>query len=270
MGRMMHAHSVAASVDSGPCETIVGLPHPRLRPFVAGYAGFAARPLGTALRRRALPLNQAIVVIDFIGPERHVTGPRSAGEVYEQVGRRRGIAVELTPAGVSALLGVPTRELVGATVALDEVLGRRGVRLVEQLDAAPSWAARFGVLDERLSAWLDPDRIPAGPVLQAWSRLQDSAGRVRIGGLADGLGISRRYLEIGFQRQIGLTPKTVARIARFQRAVQLLGRPVAQLETALACGYADQQHFSREIRAMTGITATELFAFLQDSGRLSD
>ena len=134
----------------------------------------------------------------------------------------------------------------------------------------PSWAARVAVRVDRLSAGLDPGRLPDGPVMYAWRRLQASAGQITIGGLADALGISRRYLEIGFQRQIGLTPKTVARIARFQRAVQMLGQPAAQLETALACGYADQPHFNREIRAMTGITATELFAFLQYNGQLAD
>lgn len=34
--------------------------------------------------------------------------------------------------------------------------------------------------------------------------------------------------------------------------------------------YADQPHFNREIRTMTGITPAELFAFLQDNDRHAD
>jgi methylphosphotriester-DNA--protein-cysteine methyltransferase len=104
-------------------------------------------------------------------------------------------------------------------------------------------------------------------VSQAWWRLQESAGRLTIGGLADELAVSRRHLEIGFRKEIGLPPKTIARIARFQDAVRVLSAPAATLASAVACGYADQPHLGREVRAMAGMTPGRLFAFVQDGIR---
>jgi AraC-like DNA-binding protein len=101
-----------------------------------------------------------------------------------------------------------------------------------------------------------------------WQRLQAAGGRITIGALAAELGVGRRRLETGFVREIGLTPKTVARIARFQDAVQVIAAPSGTFCAAAACGYADQPHFNREIRAMAGITPSELRAFVQYTDRL--
>lgn len=261
-------HSLAAQRLAVPCEASIRLPQPRLRPYVLGYSGFHTGA-GPPLRRRILPLNLATLIIDFADAGAVVTGPRSVPVVHETAWRY-GISIGLTPAGVSALLGPPMRELVGMTVPLADLLGRRAARLADRLAEAPDWPARYAVLDERLAAWIAPDRTPGGLVARAWWRLQAPADRVTVGGLADELGVSRRYLEAGFQRQVGIPPKTVARIARFQRAVTALARPSASLQTAVACGFADQPHFTREVRAMSGVTPTELCAFVQDTVRLAD
>jgi AraC-like DNA-binding protein len=213
------------------------------------------------------------MIIDFTGSTRLVTGPRSAPVVCEQTGWGHGVTVGLTPAGAAGLLGVPMRELVGDTARLADFrsLGHRDVELAERLGEAPDWPARFAVLDEVLDELLDEQltaRLTAGwrpdeLAMHAWWRLQQFPGRLPIGALADELGVSRRNLELRFQRQVGLSPGTVARIARFQRAVGMLTQPAGLLRTAVECGYADQPHFNREIRAMAGLTPTQLCAFLQ-------
>jgi AraC-like DNA-binding protein len=258
-----HLHSVPATAGSGPCETTAALPHPRLRPYVLGYAGFRSAS-GAAVRHRVLPLNPATVIVDFAGPSRLVTGPRSAPAVSWPDRWGYGASIGLTPAGVTALLGVPMRDLVGRAAPLADLLPRRGAELVERLAAAPDWTTRFAVLDGQLAAWLAVDGTLDRLVERAWWRLQQPARRLRVGAVADELGVSRRGLELAFQRQIGLSPGTVARVARFQRAVHLLARRVEPARTAVECGYADQPHLNREVRAMAGLTPTELFAFLQD------
>jgi AraC-like DNA-binding protein len=261
-------HSVLVRAGREPCAVTGRLAAPRLRPYVAGYSAFRA---GTgAAGRRVLPLSLAVVVVDLAGMRALVSGPRDTPLVQEQAGWRQGIAVGLTPAGAQAVLGLPARELAGAVVPLDSLPGSRAGELAGRLETAPDCAARFAVLDAVLTTWLRPERQPDAIAARGWQQLQAPAGKTTIGELAAGLGVGRRRLEVGFAREIGLTPKTVARIARFQDAVQVLAAPSATFAAAAACGYTDQPHFNREIRAMAGITPGELRALVQYTGRLLD
>jgi AraC-like DNA-binding protein len=259
-------HSVLVRAGREPCAVTGRLAAPRLRPYVAGYSAFRVGA-GTA-GRRVLPLSLAVVVVDLAGLGALVSGPRDTPLVQEQAGWRQGVAVGLTPAGAQAVLGLPVRELAGALVPLDSLPGSRAGELAGRLEAAPDCAARFAVLDEVLTAWLRPERQPDAIAARGWQRLQAAAAKSTIGELAAGIGVGRRRLEAGFAREIGLTPKTVARIARFQDAVQVLATPSGTFAAAAACGYADQPHFNREIRQMAGITPSELRALVQYTGQL--
>lgn len=256
-------HSLLAGERARCAGSVTGRPLPVLRPYVVGYAGFSADTDGCPAQRRMLPLNVTTVIIDIEGVPGLVTGPRDTPVVCDQAVWRNGVALGLTPAGASALLGLPARELVNQTLPLSAVLGRRAGDLAGRLGQVPGWPERFALLDTWLATRLRPERVTDGPVLRAWSRLQHPTTSTSIGGLAAELGISHRGLQLGFQRHIGLSPRSVARIARFQHAVYGLSRPGTGPAMATAYGYADQPHFSREVRAMSGLTATELFAFVQ-------
>jgi transcriptional regulator GlxA family with amidase domain len=53
-----------------------------------------------------------------------------------------------------------------------------------------------------------------------------------------------------------VTPKTAARILRFERATHLVrgARPERLAWIASKCGYHDQAHMTREFRTLAGIT----------------
>lgn len=258
-------HSLLAGERARCAGPVAGLAPAALRPYVVGYAGFTADTGGCPAQRRLLPMNVTTVIIDIEGVPGLVTGPRNTPLVCEQTVWRHGVALGLTPAGVSALLGLPACELVNQTLPLDAILGRRAEDLAGRLGQVSGWPARFALLDMWLATRLRPERVPDGPALRAWWRLQHPTSATSIGGVAAELGLSPRGLQLGFQRHIGLPPRSVARIARFQQAVYGLSRPGAGPAMATAYGYADQPHFSREVRAMSGLTATELFAFVQDN-----
>ena len=67
---------------------------------------------------------------------------------------------------------------------------------------------------------------------------------------------SPRQLEREFRRKVGLPPKTLSRIARFQNLLRLSGRfpEKAWAELSAAAGYADQAHMTREFRELSGAT----------------
>jgi transcriptional regulator GlxA family with amidase domain len=81
-------------------------------------------------------------------------------------------------------------------------------------------------------------------------------GRARPEGIARAVGISRRQLGRLFQERIGIAPKSLGRLGRFQRVLRALdGDPrVSLAETAARAGYFDQAHMSRDFRLFAGTT----------------
>jgi AraC-like DNA-binding protein len=107
---------------------------------------------------------------------------------------------------------------------------------------------------------LEPDRIDQR-ITHVVRAIDGRHGRVSIDRLAANTGMTRRHLERQFLRQVGVSPKRLARIARFQRALRVLEDPddpgPRGAVTAAACGYADQAHFVRDFRDLAGCPPTE-------------
>src|SRR5262249_59691377 len=96
----------------------------------------------------------------------------------------------------------------------------------------------------------------SGRLRSAVDRLLRSGGRACVGALAESAAWSPRQLEREFRRRVGLSPKALSRIARFQNLLRLaLRHPTRNwAELAADAGYADQAHMTREFRALSGAT----------------
>src|SRR5690606_25162300 len=70
-------------------------------------------------------------------------------------------------------------------------------------------------------------------------------------------GYSHRTVLTLFRQSVGLTPKAYGRVLRFQRVLEQVSSATALAELAIAAGYSDQAHFSREFKAFAGVTPTE-------------
>ncbi|WP_079102305.1 helix-turn-helix domain-containing protein [Streptomyces sp. TP-A0356] len=277
--------SRAGHGPGGSWETVTARPHPRLRPGVISYRGIRLALDGPRSRLET-PIGAATLLLGFDGAIRITRAARPATtlvSVYsgltttpavgEHGGRVAGIEVLLTPWAAFTLFGTPQYELVNRPVDPDELphpLGhggppaashRAGVgELAAALAALPSWAKRFGLLDDVLARWSGAGPPSSARVVRAWSVLRRTGGAVPVPRLAEEVGWSVRQLENRFREQIGLGPKAAARVLRLQRARRLLasGRPAA--ETAAVCGFCDQAHLSGEFRAMTGCSPREFAA----------
>jgi AraC-like DNA-binding protein len=267
--------------DLGAWEMATRQAHPALRDHVSGYWGYRERTTGP-LRRREVASTTVPLILSFGEPidvswpgheaTRHgltsfVAGVHDRPVVTEHAGSQHGIEVLLTPLGAYTLLGVPMRELANTVVGVEDLLGDGAAKLIARLAETPTWDERLAMLDETLAARLAAGMQPSAEVTHAWRRLCQTGGGISVGGLAAELGWSRRHLVARFREQIGLPPKTIAKLIRFQRGLRLLtsdasprrpGRSWA--EVAHRCGYYDQAHLNRDFRALAGCTPTELLA----------
>ncbi|MEV1330010.1 hypothetical protein AB0J20_10585 [Micromonospora costi] len=225
----------------GPVDGVaLGLPQPRLRPYVARYVGYRERADLPLVRREVA--GAFVVLILGWGAPLDVEDPRSGGRsAYgvdsfvagtfdgwcrtRTVGVGEGVELLLSPLAARRILGLPMDELANRAVDVAALPGGWLDRLRRRLAAAPDWPERFALLDAALAGRL-ADSEPVDPrIVWAWRRLAASGGRVGIGSLADDLGWSRRHLAVRFRREVGLSPKTTARLLRFQRAYATLTGP---------------------------------------------
>jgi AraC-like DNA-binding protein len=244
--------------------------HPALRPYVGDLSGYAYDGDPPDLHR-GLPSRHLTLVITLDEPlgiawpgapvekfDALVGGLHSTAVHVGATPSRSGVQLALTPAAARVLLGLPAVELASTVVGLDDLLGRPARVLTEQLREAPSWDARFDVLERLfLERWTDDAAHETRPeVGWAWRRLCKTGGAIGVQQLATEVGWSRRHLTDRFTAEFGLAPKVAARVLRFERAVGRLRRqPATRLaELSATFGYADQAHLTREWQAIAGCT----------------
>ncbi|WP_326823691.1 helix-turn-helix domain-containing protein [Streptosporangium sp. NBC_01756] len=167
------------------------------------------------------------------------------------------LQIRLDPAAAAAVLGA-SAELSGMVATLEDVWGRDAGRAEDRLRAAASWDERFTIAADLLGRRLGAHPPVDPEVAHAWRRTLTSRGRVRVEGLADEVGWSRKRLWSRFRSQLGITPKRAARLVRFDHAAHLLaaGQPAARV--AAESGYVDQSHLHREVTTFAGLTPTAL------------
>ena len=261
------------SPGAGVSEYAWAAPAPPLRSLVAWYTGYRQEGVPPA-SHRGLPSPYLTMIITLDDPlviARHpdpatapgcyptlIGGLHTSSALITHDGRQSGAQVGLSPLGARALLGLPAGELANIDVDGTEVLGGTAREWHERLRQAASWPARFAILDELLLARADPDQRVSRDVAAAWRLLVGSGGVIRVSAVAEQVGWSPRYLRRRLLAETGLTPKSAARVARFDRARRLLqrqaraGQPSALADLAAACGYYDQAHLAREFRELAG------------------
>jgi AraC-like DNA-binding protein len=269
----------------GDWESVRCAPDPRLGAYVSRYEGYVGRTADFG-RRMEVPSTDVPFIINFgsfyiVSGPGNVAGPAAYGSfvagmvdahvIVESTGLNNGIQVNFTPIGAHLFLGMPMDEITNRTVRFEDIFEAADRRIVARLKDTPDWEARFDLLDAFIADRIARAGAPSSEVTWAWRRLVEASGTLGIGALAGEIGWSRKHLIARFREEIGLPPKTAARVLRFSRAVrQLEGADRARwAPLAYDCGYYDQAHFNREFRQFTGGTPTEFLARrLPDGGGL--
>lgn len=263
-------------------QLVRALPTAPLRPHVREYVGWREFAV-TAIHRRELPTEIIPVIINFEGPIRifdakhpdawtdhdsFSTGAYDSHVIVGSAGVTGGLQINFTILGARLFFGRPLRELTNLAVPLADLMGPSARTLGDRLRETASWDERFAIVDREIARRLAAHQSPAAAVTWAWRQLSTSAGRVPIGRLVDEIGWSQRHFISRFRDELGLAPKTLGRVLRFARAVDVLkgGRAFRFADLAAECGYYDQAHFTRDVREFAGISPRELVSSASPAG----
>ncbi|MFU8876083.1 helix-turn-helix domain-containing protein [Micromonospora sp. SL4-19] len=204
-----------------------------------------------------------------------VAGPDRTAHLSVSVPGERWVGLRLPPGVGPAVFGVPADELRDRRIPLVELWGRAGVELADRVDAVPAVVPASAAATH--TEPLDPGPGHATAVAAVLEAV--AVARLRAGGGPDPLGarvaarlaagatVAATAAEVGLgaralhrrsQLLFGYGPKTLARILRMRRALDLAraGTPLA--EVAALAGYADQAHLTREVTGLAGVPPTRL------------
>jgi AraC-like DNA-binding protein len=258
-------------------------PPAHLRRYVFGCVEGWAQASGPAAGLREVPFPGVPLIFNF-GPAwkiaasgsssrrfgSFVAGLSTSSSFVHGADSWACVEVRLTPLGARRVLGVPMSELTDQTVELEDVLPEAR-ELEQRLGETEDWSQRLDLAEAFLTRRLAGSRPTRPEIEWSWGHLYRSRGRAPIGRLREELGWSHRRMIRSFREQVGLAPKLLARVIRFDRAVAALrssgSRTLAEI--AFDCGYADQAHLNREFREFAGVSPTEFVAAQLESGGIA-
>jgi AraC-like DNA-binding protein len=169
-------------------------------------------------------------------------------------GQGRAFGIRFRPAGFHPFHGAPVASLTDRRVAVAEVFGPAGDRLVADLLAAAGQERLVAAAEAFLLARLPAPDPNVARVNRVVDQIMAERDITRVGDVTDRSGIATRRLQRLFATYVGVPPKWVIRRARLHEAVERLdaGDDLDLAFLARELGYFDQAHFAKDFRSAVG------------------
>lgn len=260
IGPTERAHLLDASGYTPPIHRFA--PSPGLASVVRRYwMPVWSLPSGHVSVQRVLQYPVCLIVISH--EYARLVGPSSGLSTTELSGAGWGLGTMLQPAAGVALAGGPVDGVTDRAVPLrdEDLVARIHAAVGDAPDAPERQRAAVAVMDESLARLLPIDE--EGLLVNAIVEYVEGDPEVqRVRQVCEKFAITERTLQRLTARRIGLSPKWLIQRRRLHEAAERLrNEPRPDLARVAAdLGYADQAHFGRDFRAVTGLTPGEFAA----------
>lgn len=193
-------------------------------------------------------------------PRSFLVGQMTGPILISPTGPVQLLGIRFHPGGTLPFLRLPLHEITDQVVDLGGLSSKLERELLDVTSESPSVAEKVAAVEAFLTNQLLSTRANSLLMILA-GRIVESGGMVSVDQLASDAGISSRQLERRFLREVGLGPKLLGRIIRFQQVFRAVeGCNSAWAEVAIACGYYDQAHLIRDFNQFARQTPAVLFS----------
>ncbi|MEU6430296.1 helix-turn-helix transcriptional regulator [Microbispora sp. NPDC046973] len=214
---------------------------------------WSTAPGSATAERRVLP--DGCMDVIWVDGALLVAGPDTAAHVVTDRPGARYVGLRFGPGTGPVVFGVPAHELRDRRVPLADLWpAAEARRLTERAGETAGAGPRLGaVLEEEAARRLGTAPRPVDTALVGAVVRGVRAG-LPVARIAAEAGIGERRLHRWCLDAFGYGPRTLGRILRMNRAVDLARGGTPPATVAAVAGYADQAHLSREVRSLTGVT----------------
>lgn len=246
--------------------------HPLLKPYIQCFWFIDA--FVPHQREKILPTGMTEIILNFgdafrlwdrtdatqfsLHHEAWLVGLHTHYLLNEPLGRSQMVGIRFHAGGIHPFIPYDAHELHNQVIPMDAIWGESIRLLREALYTARTMPERLRLLENFLLARLHHNQ-DALYIHQTVQTLATAQGATSIKGLAIQIGISQKHLAHRFKQVVGVTPKTLARLYRFQAVLSSI-KPhhnVDWADIAHECHYHDQAHFSKDFMAFTGFSPSQ-------------
>jgi len=190
-------------------------------------------------------------------PHAIVSGLQQQTRIVDHAAHSTLLIVRFTEAGAPTVLHDRADLLYNRTLPLDNLIPRQQIAEIQNLladtrDIHQRFLAVERFLLRRIQQPAAISRVISPQIETAARIIRDSEGRSSIAAIAHRTGMSQSALERHFRAAVGVSPKTLCRLARLQHLCRLWDAGMSLTEIAHEAGYFDQPHMVRDFRHFTG------------------
>jgi AraC-like DNA-binding protein len=161
------------------------------------------------------------------------------------------IGIEFHPSGAYPILGIPMVELTDRRLLADDLSGTWNRSLTEMLRNREGIVEKIDFIQDRL--WRSLKQAQNKIVAYCVDYLKRTQGYATIRDLERETGYERRHLERLFSKNVGMSPKKLAEIFRFQKFYkELATASLDSLKEDVHDYFYDDAHFNKAFKKMSG------------------
>jgi len=250
-------------------------PAHKLQPFVKCFWSLDDDARKEPVKQRVLPDGCMEMIFHYGDPYRQyfendssIIQPRSFvfGQITKYIeiaptGISGIISARFLPDGIGPFIKIPVTQLENKAVSLKELFNDHGEILEEKVINANKNDDRVKLIETFLRSNLTEQHTIDTITKSCVDIIFQSQGQVGIGTLAGKMNINRRNMERRFTSVIGISPKQLAKVARLQATLKMLGQKkfTNLTEIAYENGYFDQAHFIKDFKEFSGMNPKSFF-----------
>jgi AraC-like DNA-binding protein len=183
------------------------------------------------------------------------------------------LAIKFKTYGAFPFFQRPVSEFNNRVIGAEETLGKSVFEFRESLLEAPTYEVKMTLCEKWLLNRFKQDHAPADFILSACDAMQQDPTLEfnSIANLIDEAGVSKKHFLNQFKKYVGLTPKQLQRVFRFNEILPCIIKEdnVSWTQIALNCGYYDQAHFIKEFKSFCGINPSKFITDYKSVERLN-